>query len=512
MSNYPEWLKTAVFYEIYPQSFMDTNGDGIGDLQGIIGKLDYIKELGCSALWLNPCFVSPFGDAGYDVEDYYRVAPRYGTNEDMRQLITACHERGMHLLLDLVPCHTAVTHPWFVASSKHERNQYSDRFIWTDCIWHDTDGLNALRGYSERDGSAIVSFFSHQPALNYGFYEVRRPWEQPTDAEGPRETVAELKKIMRFWLDMGIDGYRVDMAACPVKNDPDHKGTMALWTEIREMLDDEYPEAAMIAEWDQPEHSIAGGFHMDFTLNGGLSNYTDLFRAEHPYFSAEGKGSAAAFMKRYLEAAELSGNKGLICLISGNHDTDRLARRLNGDELKIAFAFLLSMPGAPFIYYGDEIGMRYIENIASVEGGYGRTGSRSPMQWDKSRNAGFSTADESKLYIRQDEPESRPDAASQMADPDSLWNEIRRLIALRMAHPALQADGLPEVINDGYPLVYVREKADERILVAINPSSRTCECDCAIIPDREIYSFGGRASCDGKKLVMPGQSVLMAAF
>ena len=168
MSNQTAWLDKAVFYEIYPQSFCDTNADGIGDIPGIIGKLDYIRDLGCTALWLNPCFLSPFGDAGYDVEDYYTVAPRYGTNEDLANLFREAHKRDMHVLLDLVPGHTAVTHPWFRESMKAEKNAYSDRYIWTDSIWEEPQGMGCIRGISSRDGSCAVNFFSHQPSLIYG--------------------------------------------------------------------------------------------------------------------------------------------------------------------------------------------------------------------------------------------------------------------------------------------------------------------------------------------------------
>ena len=140
-----KWLDTAVFYEIYPQSFLDTNSDGIGDLPGVIRKLDYIRELGCNAIWLNPCFVSPFGDAGYDVADYYTIAPRYGTNEDAKRLFEEVHKRGMHVLLDLVPGHTSVEHPWFQESMKAEKNEYTDRYVWTDSIWEAPEDMASLR-------------------------------------------------------------------------------------------------------------------------------------------------------------------------------------------------------------------------------------------------------------------------------------------------------------------------------------------------------------------------------
>lgn len=264
------------------------------------------------------------------------------------------------------------------------------------------------KGISDRDGVCAVNFFSHQPALNYGFYKCTRPWHQSPEDEGPKATLEELKNIMRFWLKMGCDGFRVDMAGSLVKHDEDGKGTIKLWQNVREFLNCEFPEAAMVSEWGEPDKSLQGGFHMDFLLHFGPSHYNDLFRCADPFFSSRGKGDVSEFVSKYIENYTKTEKKGLICIPSGNHDMDRLARALHGDELKIAFAFLLSMPGAPFIYYGDEIGMRYVENLVSVEGGYGRTGSRSPMQWDSSVNYGFSTASAENLYISRMIPAMLP--------------------------------------------------------------------------------------------------------
>ena len=509
-----QWLENAIFYEIYPQSFKDTNADGIGDFQGIIDKLDYIRELGCNALWINPCFKSPFGDAGYDVADYYTVAPRYGTNEDLKRLFEEAHRRDMHVLLDLVPGHTSVEHPWFKASMKAERNEYTDRYVWTDSVWEEPQGMGCLRGISERDGACAINFFSSQPALNYGYLNPTRPWQQPMDAPGPRATLEEMKNIMRFWLSMGCDGFRVDMAGSLVKGDQDSQGTIRLWQEVRSFLDREFPAAAMISEWGEPDKSLQGGFHMDFLLHFGSSHYNDLFRCEEPFFSSRGRGDASAFVEKYLENAGKSRGRGLICIPSGNHDMDRLARYLQGDSLKIAFAFLLSMPGAPFIYYGDEIGMRYIENHVSVEGGYGRTGSRSPMQWDETANAGFSAAPVEKLYIRQDESADRPTVAAQMADENSLYHEVRRLTALRQAHQALQSRGGIEFVyaeKDAYPLAYLRTGGGERILVVINPADRQVGFDCSLVPGEILYRFGGNVSYeDGRMTVSPQTAAYFA--
>lgn len=505
MSTQPKWLDDAVFYEIYPQSFKDSNGDGIGDFNGIIEKLDYIKGLGCTAIWLNPCFKSPFGDAGYDVSDYLEVAPRYGTNDDLKRLFNEVHKRDMHILLDLVPGHTSVEHPWFRQSMKAERNEFTDRYVWTDSIWESPDGMGCIRGISDRDGSCAVNFFSHQPALNYGFYkpDPDKKWQQSTDSEGARATLEAMKNVMRFWLNAGCDGFRVDMAGSLVKNDEDGKGTIALWQNVREFLDKEFPNAAMVSEWGEPDKSLQGGFHMDFLLHFGPSHYNDLFRCEKPFFG--GFGDVSEFVNKYVENYEKSEQNGLICIPSGNHDMDRLSRNVHGDKLKIAFAFLLSMPGAPFIYYGDEIGMRYVEGLTSVEGGYGRTGSRSPMQWDDSPNAGFSAGPAEKLYIAQDGSPDRPTVQSQKADENSLYNEVRRLIEIRREHTALHNRSEIEFVfaqKNAYPLAYVRSSADERILVVINPSDSTVSFDFSANIKETVYAFGGEIASDGKRITV----------
>ena len=512
MSKRPEWLDNAVFYEIYPQSFKDTDGDGIGNINGITEKLPYIKELGCNAIWINPCFDSPFGDAGYDVADYYKVAPRYGTNDDIVRMFKEAHKLGIHVLLDLVPGHTSWNHPWFKESMKAEKNEYTDRYIWTDSIWEEPKGYGSLRGISDRDGSCVVNFFSHQPALNYGFYKPDRPWQQAMDAEGPMATRKAMMDVIRFWLSKGCDGFRVDMAGSLVKNDEDSKGTIALWQDVRSFLDKECPNAAFVSEWGEPDKSLQGGFHMDFLLHFGPSHYNDLFRCEKPYFG--GEGDASEFVKKYMESYEKSERKGLICIPSGNHDMERLAYYIKGDRLKLAFAFLLSMPGAPYIYYGDEIGMRYIEGLTSKEGGYNRTGARSPMQWDDSKNAGFSTADADKLYIPIDPDTSRPTAKAQMEEVDSLRAEVKKLIAVRQAHKPLQNLGDIEFISDGSkgkPLAYIRSIGNEKILVVINPSNDAQEISIKNKVSEIVYSFGKEAEIKDNSIKVKGVSALFVA-
>ncbi len=502
------WLDTAVFYQIYPQSFCDTNADGIGDFNGIIQKLDYIRSVGCTAIWMNPCFDSPFGDAGYDVSDYYLAAPRYGTNDDLKRLFKEAHARGMHVLLDLVPGHTSIEHRWFRESMKAEKNEFTDRYVWTDSVWEEPDGMANIRGISSRDGSCAVNFFSHQPALNYGFYkpDPKKKWQQAPTDPGPQATLEAMKDVMRFWPGMGADGFRVDMAGSLVKNDPDGKGTIALWQNVRAFLDEEFPDAALVSEWGEPDKSLLGGFHMDFLLHFGPSHYNDLFRCAEPFFSERGKGDASEFVKKYMESRKKAGKNGLICIPSGNHDMDRLARSIEKDSLKIAFAFLMTMPGAPFIYYGDEIGMRYVEGLSSVEGGYNRTGSRSPMQWDSSTNAGFSAAPSKKLYIPIDPMPDRPTVEAQQNDGESLLNEVRRLIAVRQSHTALRSRGDIEFIyaeKNAYPLAYIRSDNDERLLCIINPAGHEAEFPYAIKPKYKVYSIGGEAYFVGKSVRVP---------
>jgi maltose alpha-D-glucosyltransferase/alpha-amylase len=474
----PAWLKQAVFYQLYPQSFYDVNGDGIGDIPGIIEKLDYLQWLGINAVWINPCFVSPFQDAGYDVADYYRIAPRYGTNRDLYQLCREAHRRGIRVCLDLVAGHTSIDHPWFKASCRARRNRFSDRYIWTSsAISHAETPLSFIHGYSQREGSFIANFFYFQPALNYGFAKpaANQPWQQSVDAPGPLETRKELVKIMDFWLGHGVDGFRVDMAFSLVKLDPGNEETIKLWQDIGQKIRSLYPDMVLIAEWGNPEESIAAGFDTDFIFHIGVLGYKELLLNEKCFFRRHGGISVQDFLKVYLDQAAKVQNNGLISVPSSNHDIKR--PRADGrtySDLKLIFSFLLTWPGAPFIYYGDEIGMRYIPGLTSKEGGYGRTGSRTPMQWGDGPNAGFSTADKKLLYLPLDPRQDRPTVARQAGDSNSLLNHVRKLIALRKCSSAIQADGalVPcQVENIHHHFAYLRQAKDERFLIVLNPSA-----------------------------------------
>lgn len=503
------WLSNAIFYQIYPQSYYDSNADGIGDFNGIREKLDYIQELGFTAVWLNPCFDSPFGDAGYDVRDYFKSASRYGSNEDLVALFEDVHRRGMHIILDLVPGHTSVECNWFRESMRAATNPYTHRYIWSDDIRNDikdVDGIRGnIRGISDRDGCCGVNYYSCQPALNYGFAEITEPWQHPVNSPDALATRDAMLDVIRFWLKRGCDGFRVDMAFSLVKNDFDQSQTMGVWKDILTRAKSEFPEAVFISEWGSPDKSLPAGFDMDFVLHFGPSHYNDLYHCDTPFFSPEGIGSAKEFFAYYTEAlAQTRDKHGLICFPSGNHDIPRISHFCDQTQMKLVFAFMMSMPGVPFVYYGDEIGMRYLVGICSKEGGYKRTGSRTPMQWDNTDNFGFSKAPAQQLYTVQDDTKHAPNVAAQQADKNSVLMELKRLITVRKGTPVLQADGEFTLICEDYPLVYLRKNEDCTVLIAINPTSVTkiIHLD-AFSADAVLYHVGATAHLDAGTLTVP---------
>ncbi|WP_371495842.1 alpha-amylase family glycosyl hydrolase [Kitasatospora sp. NBC_00374] len=475
----PAWLSDAVLYQIYPQSFADSDGDGIGDFAGLTERLEYLHWLGVDAIWLNPCFASPFRDAGYDVGDYLATAPRYGDAAALAELTDRAGTLGIRVLLDLVAGHTSDQHPWFRASA-HDPSDH--HYIWAD---HPAERFVPSPG--SRPGWYLPNFFDFQPALNFGYARTdpAEPWRQGVDAEGPRANRAALREIMAHWLGLGVCGFRVDMASSLVKDDPGKVETGRLWTELRGWLDERHPDAALLAEWGDPARSVPAGFHADFLLqfggdqdgrplrslwHNGTGTDQDGWPPEPCYFDAEGKGDIGVFLDAWRSADRAVGTTGRISLPTSNHDFSRLAcGPRTPDQLAPAFAFQLTWPALPAIYYGDEIGMRYVPGLPDTEGStlgprYNRAGCRTPMQWDATPGAGFSTATD--LYLPLDPDPGRPDVATQRADETSLLHLVRRLITLRRAQPELGAHGSLEVLHAGYPLAYLR---GGRFLVVVNP-------------------------------------------
>jgi len=523
----PAWLADAILYQIYPQSFADSDGDGIGDLNGITERLGHLSWLGVNTIWINPCFASPFRDAGYDVSDYFSIAPRYGTEDDLVRLVETARHHGIRVLLDLVAGHTSDEHPWFTASA----NDPSDhRYIWADTGEPPRGFVPSPGG---RRGAYLPNFFPTQPALNFGY--ARRapsePWRQPVDADGPRANRAALREIMDHWLRLGIAGFRVDMASSLVKDDPGFRETSLLWKELRAWLDRAHPDAVLLSEWGDPAVSVPAGFHGDFFLHFGgdgdglalrslWNNHGGIdmehWRAVDCFFDAGGKGSPRPFVQAWLAATQTIGDAGHIALPTSNHDFSRLGcGPRTPEELPAAFALLLTWPTLPAIYYGDEIGMRYIPGLPDKEGSvigfagpdYNRAGSRTPMQWDSGPNAGFSTAPADRLYLPIDPDPSRPTVEAQRADPGSLLNLVRRLIALRASSPELGTGAEVRVLHDGFPFTYVR---GDRYLVVINPRRRPA----AFRPARKSGrgAIGTGRLVEGRGVTLTGDGVEAEGF
>ena len=486
-----DWLSEAILYEIYPQSFADSNGDGIGDLPGVLAHLDHLRWLGIDTIWFNPCFASPFVDAGYDVADYLRVAPRYGTNDDMVTLIEAARDRGIRVLLDLVAGHTSIEHRWFQAElNATGADPEGDRYVWSEQAGQQATSQGApgqspwVPSPGPRPGHYLKNFYEAQPALNFGYARLPdgEPWRQPVDAAGPRRNRQALRDIMAFWLDRGVAGFRVDMAFSLIKDDPGFRQTVALWRELRAWLAQTYPGAVIIPEGGEPDTGSIPAFDADLFLvisaphsslfNNGGAGRLFMVPAAPCFFEAEGQGSTEPFLRAWSDVRGRWPGRPVL-LASADHDFSRLAcGSRTAEQLGAAFTFLLTWGSVPSIYYGDEIGLRYQTGLPDREGSeifpeyYNRAGARTPMQWDDTANAGFSTGPASALYLPIDPADDRPTVKAQLADPASTLHLVRRLISLRRSTPALGGRATTRVLHAGYPFVYLR---GESHLVVVNP-------------------------------------------
>lgn len=508
VNHHASWLKDAVVYQIYPSSFQDSDGNGIGDIPGIISRLDYIKSIGVSAIWMNPVFVSGFTDGGYDVIDFYKIDPRFGTNSDLVELVNQAHARGMKVILDLVAGHSSDQCEWFKQSKEGDPNlRYSDYYIWPSFkpeikTEQSPDGkndyaqlMNSMNNIvnkfvatdAPRGPYYVKNFFDTQPALNFGFAnpDPEHPWEQAVDAPGPMAMRREIKNIISFWMDKGVDGFRVDMAASLVKNDFDKSATIKLWKEdMAKWFKETYPEGLLIAEWFNPEQSIEAGFDVDFFAHDGKYNFSTLFfntnrqgGSQPCWFELEGRGELNTWYELYSYQYNAVKGKGYASLPTSNHDFNRpaAAGRTTLEQEKVYMTFFLTMPGVPFIYYGDEIGLKQQFGLPSVEGSMMRSGTRIPMLWDSSENAGFSTAAKEKLYIPQDPDPNRNTVEKSENDPNSLLNYTRTLIQLRKDNPVIGADAdwkLVKGLETPYPMVYERTLGSEKCIIVLNPTAK----------------------------------------
>lgn len=481
------WLKDAVFYQIYPTSFYDSNGDGIGDLNGIAQKLDYIRDLGVNAIWINPFYKSPFMDGGYDIEDYRSIDERFGTMEDFENLVAECKKRGIRIVLDLVIGHTSTKHPWFQESAKDGKNRYSDYYIWTDNIFSKYMD-KTIHGLFPRNGGYYVNYYACQPALNYGFSKIEQGksasnynngngWMMHYTDERLKPLREEILNIMRFWMDKGIDGFRVDMASSLIKGRDDIVVALGwLWNILIGTIKREYGEdVAFIAEWEHPEDSVGKcGFDVDFFAHD-IPCYNELFRNEphtnllpafekgYSFFGKDGKGSIENFINYSLKLNEVLKGKGYYSVPTGSHDQVRIAEKKDSDLMKCVFAFLLTYPQVPFIYYGDELGIKH-DFLLNKDGGYIRTGARTPMLWDEGKNKGFSVSDEPYLPVDT----ATDSIEKQQGDENSLLNAVKKLISIRKKYECLSADGDLEIVKfDNNFLVYERKDKMNTIRVTI---------------------------------------------
>lgn len=374
------------------------------------------------------------------------------------------------------------------------------------------------RWLGERDAKCINNFFWSQPALNYGYAHPNpdKPWELPVDHPDCVAMKQELMKIIDFWMDLGTDAFRVDMAQSLIKGDTDGSCLQQFWHEIRTHMERRNPECLLIAEWGAPSEAIQAGFHLDFLLHSGPTAYRSLFRYEkgrntflgvsgHSYFHKDGLGNINEYLDRFLHDMENIQGHGNIGLITGNHDMQRLAYGRTPEEIKVAMVFLFTMPGVPFVYYGDEIGMDYIEGLPSKEGGYIRTGSRTPMQWNSNKNHGFSESNAP--YLPTDTRDGAPTVENQEQDSESILSFVKQLIALHKKDPRLWANADFHIQLASYPFVYERIKDNTKLLIAINPSEARRYYD---IPSLSTVYLSQNVSVEEDRLVMNGISFIIA--
>lgn len=508
-------LDRIVLYQAYPQSFADADGDGMGDLDGVTARLDYLAWLGVDAVWLNPVFVSPFRDAGYDVADFDRVADRYGGDAAMDRLLAEAERRGIGIVLDLVAGHTSDEHAWFdeALSAGAAGDPAGDRYVFSPVS---ADGFVPVpwggRGFYK------PNFFDFQPALNFGYARPHpdEPWRQAVDAPGPLRNRDALVDIIRRWYDRGVAGFRVDMAASLVEDDPGHVETANLWRDVHRRLDRTHPGRILISEWGDPARAVPAGFDVDFFLQfggefdgmplkslfeNGSGTVHEAWPARDAWADAAGRGDAADFVDAWSEARdaiEAAGGRGIVGLPTANHDFTRLVSGgRDAVQARAALLLVLTWPAMPSIYYGDEIGMRYLPGVGPLEGSslgptYERAGSRTPMAWGADEVLG-QRAHESR-YLPVDAAPDAPTVAQQLEDPASPLHFVREAIALRRRDPRLSARSDTAVEATGYPFVYRRGGS---LLVALNPAGRPCE---VAVGGRGILLLSFGARLDGETL------------
>jgi alpha-glucosidase len=481
------WWQRGVIYQIYPRSFQDTNGDGIGDLKGIARRLDYLVELGIDAIWISPTYPSPMADFGYDVADYCGVDPRFGTLADFDSLLAQAHARGLKVLLDFVPNHTSDQHPWFVESRSSRENPKRDWYLWRDCA---ADGGPPNNWISDFGGSAwewdeatgqyyYHAFLKEQPDLN---------WRNPA-------VRAAMYDVMRFWFDRSVDGFRIDVLWHMIKafDFPDNPPNPAYQPAMGDMH-----RVLQLHSADQPEvHEIAADMRAIADSYGarGLGErlligeiYLPVDRLMH-YYGQEHAEVHLPFNFQLVDAVwEARSLTSLIAQydamlppggwpnwVLGNHDRLRIAAKRGQAQARVAAMLLLTLRGTPTVYYGDEVGLSDVaippdqvqdpRELREPGLALGRDPVRTPMPWDESEYAGFTTS-RPWLPLNADWPTRN--VARMAAEPHSILILYHRLLAARRKHLALSLGELKLLDAEGDVLTYERRNDADRLVIALN--------------------------------------------
>ena len=506
----PLWFKRAVYYELLVRAFADSNGDGVGDFRGLIDHLEYLEWLGVDCIWLLPFNQSPLRDGGYDISDYYDVLPDYGTVDDVREFVAKAHERGMRVIMDLVINHTSDLHPWFQQARSSPDNPYRDWYMWSDSnqrfkeariIFVDTETSNWT--WDDQAGAYYWHrFFSHQPDLNYDNPEVR----------------AEILKVVKFWLDLGMDGFRLDavpyLFAREGTNCENLPETHTFLADLRGAVDAEYADKVLLAEANQWPEDVIDYFgteerpecHMCFHFPLMPRMFMGL-RREQRYPITEilertptipSTAQWGIFLRNHDELTLEMVTDDERDYMWGEYASDprmklnlgirrRLAPLLNNGrrQMELFCGLLLSLPGSPILYYGDEIGMG--DNIYLGD----RDGVRTPMQWNGDRNGGFGRSDFARLYLP---PLMDPvygfsavNVEAQMRNESSLLHWMRRFVAVRKRH-AVFGEGSFEALDAANPSIFAFLRIlDDHIVLCVNNLSRFAQP-----VELDLHRFEGR--------------------
>ncbi len=484
-----QWWQYGIIYQVYPRSLQDSNDDGVGDLQGIISRLDFLTWLGVKAIWISPIYPSPMADFGYDIADYENVHPLFGTLDDLDQLVSEVHARDMKVILDFVPNHTSDQHPWFIESRASRDNPKRDWYLWKDAAddggppnnWLAAFGGTAWEWDENTQQYYYHAFLKEQPDLNWRNPEVQRA----------------MMKVMRFWLDRGIDGFRVDVMWHMIKDDefkdnppnPDYQSHMATYDQLLPVHSTDQPEVHHIVRMmrhlldEYDERMMIGEIYLP--IQKLVSYYGAEKKEAHLPFNFQLLTLPWDARKISLAIAEYEQaipKWGWPNWVLGNHDQPRVASRVGSDQARVAAVMLLTLKGTPTIYYGEELGMKNVaipfDEICDPQGlnmpdkNLSRDPARTPMQWDDSDHAGFS---QSRPWLRVDRNYVRSNVQAQKDDPASMLSLYRKLITLRQSAPALSVGDYLPVYSDHQMLAYKRDADKSKAyLVVLNLSHRPC--------------------------------------